>query len=112
MKKILWFSRHEMTSDQKAALGSDVEIVQINKTINNAYELQAEIDEADVIAIVAPIGLQEQFLKLAKGKPVIIALSERVLEKDPNGDDKVCFKFIKWEQLDEIKVVKHDYKPQ
>ena len=74
MKKILWFSRHKMTPEQKLALG-DVEIMQINKTINSAYELKDEIDECDIIAIVAPINLQQQFLKLAEGKPVIMAVS-------------------------------------
>lgn len=47
MKKILWFSRHKMTPEQKLALG-DVEIMQINKTINSAYELKDEIDECDI----------------------------------------------------------------
>ena len=36
-KKVLWFSRHEMSAEQRAALG-DVEIVQINKTIQSAQE--------------------------------------------------------------------------
>lgn len=42
MKKVLWFSRHAMTEEQLAALG-DVEILQINATINSAFELQEEI---------------------------------------------------------------------
>ena len=37
--KVLWFSRHEMSAEQRAALG-DVEIVQINKTIQSAQELK------------------------------------------------------------------------
>ena len=53
-KKVLWFSRHEMTPEQRAALG-DVEIIQVNKTVQSAYELQDEINECDIIAIVAPI---------------------------------------------------------
>ena len=72
-KKVLWFSRHEMTLEQRAALG-DVEIIQINKTVQSAYELQDEIN--DIIAIVAPINLQQQFIKLANGKPVIMAVND------------------------------------
>lgn len=53
-KKVLWFSRHEMTLEQRVALG-DVEIIQINKTVQSAYELRDEINECDIIAIVAPI---------------------------------------------------------
>lgn len=111
-KKVLWFSRHEMTQDQKSALGN-VEILQVNRTIQSAYELQSEIDEADIIAIVAPINLQMQFLKLANGKPVIMAVNDRVLVPNPEGgEDKVTFQFVKWEQLDKIEVVKHDFIPQ
>lgn len=113
MRKILWLSRDDMSAEQKSALGEDIEIMQVSKIIDTAYELQAEIDNADIIAIAAPLGLQEEFLKLANGKPVITALSERVFEKDPRGGySRIIFKFVKWEQLDEIKVVKHDYKPQ
>lgn len=43
-KKVLWFSRHEMSPEQKAALG-DVDIIQVNKTIQNAYELKDDIDK-------------------------------------------------------------------
>lgn len=53
-KKVLWFSRHEMTPEQRAALG-DVEIIQVNKTVQSAYELQDEINECDIIAIVAQL---------------------------------------------------------
>ena len=111
MKKVLWFSRHQMTEDQRAALG-DVEITQVSKTINSAFELQDEIDAADIIAIVAPINIQAQFLKLAGGKPVIMAKSERIIEKDPDGgEDKAVFKFVKWERLVRIEVETEDFIP-
>ena len=107
-KKVLWFSRHEMTPEQRAALG-DVEINQINRSINSAYELQEDINDSDIIAIVAPINLQQQFLKLAEGKPVIMAVNNRVLVPQEGGEDKVEFHFVKWEQLDEIVIKKHDF---
>ena len=108
MKKVLWFSRHEMTNEQKNILG-DVEIVQINKSIQSAYELQAEIEECDIIAIVAPINLQQQFLKLAGDRPVIMAVNDRVLIPQENGEDKVEFHFDKWERLLQIEIVKEDF---
>ena len=108
MKKVLWFSRHTMTDEQLKALG-DVEINQINRSINSAYELEDEIKAADIVAIVAPINLQQQFLKLAAGKPVIMAVNDRVLVPQPDGEDKVEFHFVKWEQLDEIIIKKHDF---
>ena len=113
MRKVLWFSRHEMTPEQLAALGADITINQIDKTITSAYELQEEIEEADVIAIVAPINLQQQFLKLAGEKPVIMAVNARKLVPDENGGEtKVVFKFVKWERLLKIDIIKEDYIPE
>ena len=107
-KKVFWFSRHEMSAEQLAALG-DVEVTQINRSISSAYELEDEIKAADIVAIVAPINLQQQFLKLAAGKPVIMAVNDRRLIPQPDGEDKVEFHFVKWEQLDEIIIKKHDF---
>lgn len=111
-KKILWFSRHTMTEQQAAALGEDMVINQVNRTIESAYELQKEIEEADIIAIVAPINLQQQFLKLAGAKPVIMAVNNRVLVSQADGsEDKVEFRFEKWERLLRIEIVKEDFDP-
>ena len=74
-KKVLWFSRHEMTLEQRAALG-DVEIIQINKTVQSAYELQDEINECDIIAIVAPINLPQELIKLGIGSAVIMGVND------------------------------------
>lgn len=83
-KKVLWFSRHEMSNEQAAALG-ECEIVQINRTISHATEIADEIDAADVIAIVAPISLQQEFLRLACDKPVIMAVNDRVIVPSETG---------------------------
>lgn len=77
MKKVLWFSRHAMTEEQRKALG-EVEINQIDRTIRKADELKQEIDDSDIIAIVAPIELQQQFLALAGDKPVIGSVLSRL----------------------------------
>ena len=101
-KKVLWVSRHIMSEEQLAALG-EVTINQVDRTLNSAFELQEEIAEADIIAIVAPINLQQQFLKLAGNKPVIMAVNDRQLVPDPEGgESKVVFKFVKWIQLKKI----------
>lgn len=111
MTKILWFSRHEMTAEQLGALERKFpDGISINKTVDSARELQNDIDDADVIAIVAPIGLQAEFLRLAGDKPVITALTDRVLVQQPNGEeDKVEFRFVKWERLEGITVKKSDF---
>ena len=42
-----------------------------------------------------------------------MAVSERIIvPNEEGGEDKVEFKFVKWEQLDRIEVVKHDYVPE
>lgn len=110
MKKVFWFSRHEMTEEQRAALG-DCEIIQCNRSINSAFEVQEEARECDILAIVAPINLQKQFLKIAEGRPVIMAVNDQVLIPQEDGsEDKVAFRFVKWEQLIKIEVVKKDFK--
>lgn len=106
---VLWFSRHSMTDPQLAALTTklgDVTVNQVNKTINSAFELQDEIAANDIIAIVAPLNLQAQFLKLAGDKPVIVAETKRELVKDADGgEDKVNFIFNGWTRLVKIDVV-------
>lgn len=111
IKKVLWFSRHEMTPDQLAALGN-AEVHQIDRTINSAFELKDDIEGADIIAIVAPIGLQQQFLKLAGDRPVITPVTAREFYTDDNGvEQKTRFKFVKWERLLRIDIVKEDFVP-
>ena len=111
-RKVLWVSRHTMTAEQLSALGTVREIVQCDGTISSAWELADEINDCDIIAIVAPIGLQQQFLKLAGDKPVVMALSERVITPDPEGgESKVDFVFQKWERLLRIEVEKEDFDP-
>ena len=92
--KVLWFSRHEMTPDQRAALG-DSEIMQINKTIKHANELTDEISECDVLAVVAPVELQKEFLEQAGNKPVITAVNDRILVPTENGESKIQFSFVR-----------------
>lgn len=110
-RNVFWFSRHEMTEDQKKALGDNVVIHQCNQSVKSAYEIADKLEGMDVIAIVAPVNLQQQFLRLAGGRPVIMAVSERVLISQEEGEDKVEFHFVKWERLLEINIVKEDYRP-
>ena len=109
MKKVLWFSRHELNEDQVCDLRrifGEITVSQVNKTINNAYEVQKEISESDIIAIVAPIHLQEQFLKLAGEKPVISCRNKRII--DPTDNTKVNFVFDGWYQIKKIEVITED----
>ena len=120
--KVLWFSRHKMTREQEQALflgiakhfNNDLQetgiiITQISETINNVSEIQ-DLDGYDVYAIVAPIALQQQFLRVAGEKPVIMAKSNRVITKNPEGgEDKISFIFDKWERIKKIEVIIEDF---
>ena len=119
--KVLWFSRHTMVKEQEVALfkgiakhlksdlrATTVIITQISETINNVSEIE-DIIEYDIYAIVAPIALQQQFLKIAGSRPVIMAKSDRVIQKTPEGEDKISFVFNKWEQIKKIEVVIEDF---
>jgi len=107
MKKVIWFSRHEMNKAQIDGLEKvygEIEINQINKTISLAKEIAEEISNAEVICIVAPIALQQEFLKLAEGRPVLICKNDRVAKIEGGFD----FVHAGWFQIQEIKVVISD----
>ena len=119
--RVLWFSRHIMTDEQHDALfiriarhfNNDLQetgviITQISETINNVSEIQ-DLDGYDVYAIVAPIALQQQFLRVAGEKPVIMAKSDRIIVKTPEGEDKISFVFNKWERIKKIEVIIEDF---
>lgn len=126
MNKVLWFSRHDMTPEQLAALG-DVEVTKVNVgnmpnvhvplkgTVNNGEEtdlppFKEMIKDYDILAVVLPINLESQVLGIAGDKPVIRAQNKRMLVKSENGtEDKVVFIFDGWKRLVEIKVVLEDF---
>ena len=104
-KTVMWFSRHDMSEKQlqdlKRIYGEDLEVVKVNGTIPNAFILKELVDICDVVAIVAPINIQQQFLTVAGEKDVIIAQSERVRI----SEDEIKFIFTNWFKLEKIEVV-------
>ncbi len=127
MKKVMWFSRHTMSDDQKRALGDGIQITQVkcenltsvwnyvNLDINGqntTIRMADFVKDFDIIAIVAPIQLQKQFLDVSNGTPVIFAENIRTLIKEENGgEDKVVFNFGGWKQIKRIDVVVEDFVP-
>ena len=108
MTKVLWFSRHLMQVAQMQALTDklgDVDITQVNKSIQSAQDIAQEIEAHDIIAVVAPPNLLAGVLRIAGEKPVITAKMERTIL--PDGS--VEMKFIKWERVLRIDIVKEDF---
>lgn len=96
MKKILWLSRHQMTEEQINELikiYGDVIIFNDSRQINNVEELLQDIESMDVLAVVLPIEMVGELLKITD-KPIIYAENKRVF--DENG--KVAFSFGGWRQ--------------
>jgi len=105
--KIMWFSRHELSSPQKEDLeriyGVNLIINQVNKTISSAKELTEEINLSDVVAIVAP-PLQQEFLQLCgMDKPLIFCKNGRIV--DPIDNSKVQFVHQGWFRIKEIRTI-------
>ena len=126
MNKVLWFSRHTLTEEQRAALGN-VEVTQIDGNMPNVHvpfdgrvngeqanlpAFKELIQDFDVVAVVLPINLETQVLKVAGDKPVIRSVNERVLIPQADGSEsKVEFRFGGWQRLVKIEVVLEDFPP-
>ena len=114
MKKVLWISRHEMTtaqlSDLERIMGGTVKLLCWKENVRNVTELMPLIEQADAIAAVLPLQMQANLLKGAEGKPVLQAVAERVLSEtertleDGRKEREVQFVHKRWEQLLRIDV--------
>lgn len=83
----------------------DVDITQVSKSIQSAQDIAQEIEAHDIIAVVAPPNLLAGVLRIAGDKPVITAKMERTIL--PDGS--VEMKFIKWERVLRVDIVKEDF---
>lgn len=109
MKQILWVSRHEMTlsqrSDLERIMGGPVELLPWLETVHRAEELCPALEVCDAVAVVLPLELLEQVLRLANGKPVLQAVSERCatgkIVSTPDGRNEPEFAFVHtgWRQI-------------
>lgn len=115
MKKILWISRHYMTreqfSDLERVVGERIELICLDKTLNNMDDLKPYIKQAEVIAAVLPIELYAELLPLAGEKPVLKAISARI----PLGSSSILqngmeekqyeFSHVCWEQILKCEII-------
>lgn len=105
MKTVLWISRHNMTpeqlSDLERIMGGPVCLRQWSDTVTNIVDLAPMVREADALAAVLPPDLLSGLLRLAKGKPVFIAVSGRVATGQVSEAQELEFDFVHrcWRQL-------------
>lgn len=108
MKTVLWISRHNMTPDQlddlERIMNGPVCLRPWRDTVTDAASLALAVREADAVAAVLPPELLAELLRLAEGKPVFTAVSERVptgqTVKGPSGPEpEFAFVHRCWRQL-------------
>ena len=132
MRKVLWFSRHAMTTAQKAdlekALGAPLQIAQINGTAANVHvpfqsaapetgetvadiiltgeqkPLKELVKEFDEVAAVLPLNILSQLLPFCPAGRVLQAKNKRILLED----GKVEFCHDGWQGVLEVKIVTED----
>jgi len=61
-----------------------------------------EVADCDVAAVVMPLNLQQQMLKLLNGKPMLIGRNHRVQQED--GSFQISH--AGWDQVERIEIVK------
>lgn len=109
--KILWVSRHDMTSEQLESLNNifkDAKIIQYNKTVNNINEIVS--DDIDIYAVVFPAEMLAALYNIVKGKAKIIsAVSGReftgknIINPATGKEEPEC-KFVFQHWLEYVKV--------
>ncbi len=117
MKKILWFSRNEMTAQQLLDLvriyGS-VDIVQSKRTAKSWKDITNDGEGCDILAVVLPPAILGDLI-CNVDKPVIRAKSNRV----PTGnlvknlatgemETEYIFVHVGWERVLKIEIVTED----
>ena len=109
MKTVLWISRHEMANAQRADLerimGGAVRLLPWRDTVRDVSALAPAVEQADAVAAVLPLELMARLLRLAEGRPVLQAVSERRptgrLRGTPEGGSEPEFAFVHrcWQQV-------------
>lgn len=113
MKKILWVSRHKMTSEQIADLESvygDIQTEILDSTIEDVKKI-AETD-ADVYAVVLPAEMIAELQKiLAPEKEVIVPVSARVKtgrtvynKASDTQETEYIYKHLHWNKIISIEI--------
>lgn len=116
MKKILWFSRHTMTVDQKTDLEriyGEVEIKKLDGTVSSWREITEAGADCEVLAVVLPPAILADLTNPRNNsKPVIRAIANRVetgnmIINPATGKEEKEYQFehAGWERVVKIEVV-------
>ena len=112
MTKLMWASRHDLTSEQKEGLtriiGGDFDVKVVNQTFKTADEIAEAAADCDYLAVVLPVGLLSNLYSLLKpGQTILVPKSKRVLIDNPDGEKIAKFVYDGWEVIEKIVYVSH-----
>lgn len=105
----LWISRHLLNEDQKNGLErifGEVEVRQWDGTLEHPDQLGADLDWADAVGAVLPIGMMAE-LKGAMGeKRLLMARSGRKETGgyEKNGEKEYRFVHLYWEEIKRLEL--------
>lgn len=113
MKKILWVSRHTMTSEQMADLEEvygEIQVETLDSTIEDV-KIIAERD-ADVYAVVLPAEMIAELQKvISPAKEVVVPVSARVKtdrkvynKASDTKETEYIYKHIHWKKIISIEI--------
>ena len=79
-KKILWLSRHDLTTEQASDLEriyGDIEIKKVSVTVESAKDVVACGSDCDIFAVVLPDRVLQELIKRTN-KPIIMSVACRM----------------------------------
>ncbi|MGI6612254.1 MAG: hypothetical protein ACOX0Z_01600 [Candidatus Nanosyncoccaceae bacterium] len=116
MRKILWLSRHQMTTAQREDLEriyGEVEIKTFDQTVASWKDVVAAGEDCDVLAVVLPPAILADLTNPRNNsKPVIRAIANRVptgktVTNPATGAEEAEYRFehAGWERVIRVEIV-------
>ena len=97
MKKVLWFSRHELTPEQKSGLAhvlhvpeDDLSVRVLDRTISRASEIAGALEGEDLVAAVLPVRLLSELMPLLPAS-VTVAVPRNRRVRDDQGEYRYVY---------------------
>ncbi len=113
MKKVLWISRHEMTTEQLDDLKriyGEISITKVDKTIADVKEIE-KYKDYDVIAVVLPINIIAELVSKKLNAQIIQPVAERIMSNEEvlnlatgEYEKAYIFKHKYWQRIISIEI--------
>ena len=123
MMKILWLSRHTMSTEQVADLkriyGNDIKVKSADMTVSSWRDVVEAGADCDILAVVLPPAILADLTNPRNNsKPVIRAKANRVatgktIVNPATGKEEAeyCFQHAGWNKCSRLKLLPNSFKP-